>query len=56
MAQWFISARFKMYFAFISFLLKIIYLNLVGRFFEENKLKEETKKEMEAMSYGILEL
>ena len=28
----------------------------VGRFFKENKVKEETKKEMEAMSYGILEL
>ena len=28
----------------------------VGRFFEENKVKEETKKEMEAMSYVILKL
>ena len=28
----------------------------VGRFFEENKVKEETKQEMEEMSYGILEL
>lgn len=49
------KAKVTRYFILIGIINMLIHYS-VGRFFEENKVKEETNKEMEEMSYGILEL